>query len=653
MTAPISPAADDPRMPSVRRVGPTNAFVEFPVSEIEQPISARFEQQVRRYPQHIAVKTTTRELTYEALNRAANRVAHALLARRGEVQEPIALLLPHDGQMVAAILGVLKAGKIHVPLDATFPPVRIVTMLEDSGAKLIVTNGELLARARVLAGDSRALLNVDEIDSASPTENFPLAIPPESFAYILYTSGSTGEPKGVVENHRNVLRNVRNFTNSYHVSVDDRVALSGSYGFSGTVTPLYGSLLNGATLLPLNSEDLSGGNLPERLARERVTIIIGVAILRALAEAPRVARQLSHLRWLQHGATALHSRTVELLRRHLAPSCVIVNNLSMTKMKGVCQYVIGGEKTLDSGLVPVGYPFDDVEILLVDEQGDPVGPGDIGEIAVKSRYLAPGYWRKPALTAATFLPDPHDRELRTYRTGDLGRRLEDGSLLVLGRKDSQVKVRGYRVELGEIEAALLDLDVVREAAVLGREDSAGDVRLIAYLVSRSSLPIVEQVRGSLSGRLPEYMVPSTFVLLDALPRNAAGKVDRRSLPPPDLQRPILSQPFVAPRAPIEQTVATIWAELLGVDRVGAHDGFLELGGDSLRATRIVSRVCDTFRVQIPLHVLLESTTVAQMTAAIVERRATDIHDGDLDDLLRTLESAVHDEAASPTPGRTP
>jgi len=287
----------------------------------------------------------------------------------------------------------------------------------------------------------------------------------------------------------------------------------------------------------------------------------------------------------------------------------------------------------------------------------------IGEIAIRSRYGAAGYWRRPDLTQAAFLPDPAGGDERIYRTGDLGRMRSDGCLFHLGRKDFQVKIRGYRVEVAEVETALLELDTVKEAVVVGHEDKRGDPsaplragpsaalrtgkRLVAYIIPAGPrAPTVSELRRLLANKLPDYMVPSAFVMVDRMPLTATGKVDRRALPPPDDTRPALDSPFVAPRTPVEERLAGIWAEVLGLDRVGVHDNFLELGGDSLLATRVISRVLPQFQVKLPLRDLLEASTVAEMGEVIVQNHADKVDKQTLQRILVELEGLSEEEARS-------
>ncbi len=297
-----------------------------------------------------------------------------------------------------------------------------------------------------------------------------------------------------------------------------------------------------------------------------------------------------------------------------------MNSLGATETLTFRWNLIDRETPFSGTNVPVGYAVDDMEVLLLDDAGKEIGFDQIGEIAVKSRYLSPGYWRKPELTAAAFSSAPGEGGKRIYRTGDLGRMLWDGSLEHLGRKDFQVKIRGRRVETAEIELALLRLEAIKEAVVTAREYARGDLRIVAYIVPRTRpRPTVDALRRALRERLPDAMIPSAFVLLDALPLTSNGKVDRRALPVPDQARPPLGNPFVEPRDEIERALAKIWSQILRIERVGVHDDFFDLGGDSLLATQIISRVRDVFRVEVQPRTLFDAPTVAGIGEVI--RRA--------------------------------
>jgi acyl-coenzyme A synthetase/AMP-(fatty) acid ligase/acyl carrier protein len=509
---------------------------------------------------------------------------------------------------------VLKAGKIRVPLAPSFPRDRLAAILDDLPASLIVTNDENLALAKELAGYGRAVINVDALDARLTADNPGLSISPDAYADIFYTSGSTGQPKGVVQNHRNLLHAIMEKTNAFHLCGQDRVSFLGVGRWA-----IYRALLNGAAVYPVDVNQEGLAPLAAWLRQEEITMLTAVAsTFRQFVSTLTGGETFPHLRLIISGAEALNKRDVELYKKHFAEDCILVHSLSSTETGNYRYHLIDNETQITGSLVPVGYAVEGTEVLLLDDDGQPVGFDQIGEIAVKSRFFPMGYWRQPERTAAAFLLDPEDRDARIYRTGDLGRMLPDGCLFHLGRKDFQVKIRGYRVEVAEVEQALLDLDAVKETVVVGREDLPGDQRLVAYLVpSGACVPTVTELRRVLAVKLPDYMVPSAFVMLDALPLTGTGKVDRRALPPPGRTRPALEAEFVAPCTPLEETLAGIWGDLVALDAVGIHDNFFDLGGDSLLATQLLSRTRETFQVEVPLRAFFDAPTVAGLAETLV------------------------------------
>lgn len=625
---------------------PSGLFVEFKKQEIEQSIPGRFEKIVRQYPERLAVKTKDRSLTYGELNQAANRIAHAILAKRGQGSEPIALLLENDASMIAAILGVLKAGKIYVPMDPSLPRARIAHMLEDSQAALLLTDRKNLVSARELAQDESLLMSIDESDAGISTENPALSISPDHLAYIVYTSGSTGQPKGVLQNHRNGLHEAMLYANGLHISPQDRLALLYSCSASQGMKIAFGALLNGAALCPYDLKEEGVGNLAAWLVQEEITICFSIPIVfRQFVGTLTGQEKFPRLRLIQLGSDSVTLREVEGYKKHYSPDTILVVRLGSTEAGTLRRYFCDGDTPLKGKMVPVGYPVEDMEVSLIDGEGKKVGFNRVGEIAVKSRYLSPGYWRMADLTRAKFLPDPNGGDKRIYLTGDLGRMLSDGCLYHLGRKDFQVKVRGYSVEVAEIEMALLSLASIKEAVVVSWEDQSGDQRLVAYLVPNNGFASsVSQLRSFLEDRLSDYMAPSAFVFLDSLPLNPNGKLDRRALPAPAPTRPELDTLFVAPRTSVEETLVRIWAEVLGLDQVGIHDNFLDVGGHSLKATQIISRVIDRFRVELPVKSLFEAPTVAEMAVVITQNQAKKAEKEDVSRTLAELEALSDEEA---------
>jgi amino acid adenylation domain-containing protein len=452
--------------------------------------------------------------------------------------------------------------------------------------------------------------------------NPELSISPDQLAYILYTSGSTGAPKGVVHTHRNLLHDCRNRTNLFHISADDRCSLL-SFGTGQAIKNIFTVLLNGAGLYPLNVKEEGAAHLPGWLIREEITVYESSASLfRSLCDALTGQEQFPRLRLIRLGSEAISRKDVELYRAHFSSDCILVNLLASVEAGSHRCYLIDKETPLTGDLVPVGHAVQDIEVLLLDDAGQDVGCNRVGEIVVRSRYLSPGYWRRPDLTKAAFQSSPDGGPERIYHTGDLGRMLPDGRLEYLGRKDFQAKIRGYGVEVGEVEMALVALDSVKAAVVTAREDASGQRCLVAYVVpSAAPGPTVQELRAALAPKVSDFAMPSAFVMMDALPVLPDGKVNRSALPVPGPDRPELETPLVPPRTPIEETLAEIWAEVLGVARVGIRDNFLELGGNSLQASRLAVRIIRAFGVELPLPSLYQAATVEEMAAIIAQHPA--------------------------------
>jgi amino acid adenylation domain-containing protein len=493
-------------------------------------------------------------LTYAELDEWANRIASSILARRGEAQEPVGLPIEQGASSIAAILGALKAGKIYVPLDPSYPHTRLAHMLDWAGAGLVVTDSESAGFAGSLVDGRSDLLVVDRLGDAGDGRRLGLRISPDDVAYIFFTSGSTGEPKGVFDSHRNVLHNIRRYTNALAIGSDDRLTLLQSCAFSGSVSSLFGALLNGATTYPFTLAKEGPGRLAELLIRERLTMYHSVpAIFRSF---PTGGGRFPDLRVIRLEGDRASSLDVELYRRHFDPACVLANGLGTTET-GLCrQFLIDAGTGVGVGILPVGYPVTDMEVVLLDDDGGEVEAGERGEIAVRSRYLALGYWRRPDLTEAAFLPDPAGGPERIYRTGDMGRLRPDGCLAYLARKDFQLKVRGHRVDVAEVESALIAVEGVRDAVVTTRERAGGEAELAAYVVPADAIPLdAGRLRRELAHVLPDHLVPTRFVQLEALPLNGSGKIDRKAL---RALEEIAREPGRPPGDPLERQLVQIW-----------------------------------------------------------------------------------------------
>jgi amino acid adenylation domain-containing protein len=604
------------------QVRPANSFNEFRKEEIEQSIPDRYEKIVRLNLNRLAVKTRNVTLSYLQLNQIANRVARTVLSLCGEGQEPVALWLDHDAPMIAAILGTLKAGKICVPLDPSYPRDRLVFILENCQAQLLVTNSQNFTTASKLSQHVRHLINLDEIDGNPSSENLGLSISPDTLAYILYTSGSTGQPKGVIHNHRNVIHNAMRYANGCSIHEEDRVTLLASLGTGQGTPTAFSALLNGATLYPFNIREEGIGNLAKWLMTEEITVYISApTVFRHFVATLTGEERFPQLRMIRLGAEQIRISDVDLYKRYFSPHCIFGVFLSATETGNFSQYFIHKDTEITGKIVPVGYAVKDMEILLLDETGQEVSENQPGEIAVRSRYLSPGYWRNSDLTRAAFILDPAGGDKKTYRTGDLGRMRPDGCLEHLGRKDFRVKIRGFSIELEEIEAALRSSPVVREIIVDVRKDESQDDRLIAYVVPmHGQTPTVSEIRNYLKEKLPDYMIPSAFVFLETLPLTPTGKLDRRALSNPDQSRPRLDTAFVAPHDPMELQLTKIWERVLGIQPIGVKDNFFDLGGNSLRAVQLITQIERLSGKPIPPALLFRSPTIAQLASILREEK---------------------------------
>ncbi|MCP4405725.1 MAG: AMP-binding protein [bacterium] len=603
-----------------RDVGST--FIRFEKAAVEQSISIRFEQQVEKYPHHLAISVQHYSLTYDQLNKAANRIARAIAAQPVDHRKPIALLFKHDVLAIVSMLGTLKTGSFYVILDPSMPQTRLIRLLEDSQTGLIVTTNEHFSEAASLVNlfSQRAcrILNIDENRHNFSDENLEIAILPHAYACIIYTSGSTGQPKGVIQTHRTILHTIWFQTNRDQTCSDDRLILVSSLSFGLSIDTVFGALLNGATVFLYDCRGQGVIGLARCLLDKEITAYVSVPTLFRHFIATLTGEELfPRLRLIRLCGETVHRQDVELFKRHFSLNCSFTVSLATTEASTSCRYVINRETEISGNVVPSGYATEDKDVLFLDDDGRPVGLNQVGEIAVGSCYLSPGYWNDPELTRPKYLPDPEGGDKRIYLTGDLGRMRPDGCIEHLGRKDFQVKIRGYRVVLTEVEAALYCLEMINEAVVTAHEYESGDTYLVAYIVpSRLPAPTVTELRRILAETLPDYMIPTRFVFLETLPLTPTGKVDRQALPEPEHTRPELHTAFVPPRTSVEKTMAAIWTEVLNLEEVGIHDNFFALGGHSLLATRVISRICGTLKIDLSLRSLFEAPTVARLAKGI-------------------------------------
>ena len=620
---------------------PAGSFQRFEKNEIEQSIPERFEKQVEKYSDRIAISDGERKITYEQFNKDANRIARSILELRGGNSEPIALLLEHGFHSIVGIYGVLKAGKFYIPLEPSYPYARIAYMLEDSQAQLIVTDSKNLDMAKQLSGGSTRIIVIDEIKPEVSDENPGISISPDSLAYIIYTSGSTGRPKGVFNNHRNLLHIVMRCTNEMSICPDDRFSFIRSYSFNGALKDIYCSLLNGASIHPFDLKEQGFMGLAEWLIREEVTIYISVVTsFRQMVSILTGNERFPNLRLIYVGGEMVTKRDFELYKKYMKDAGIFSCGLGTSETSSAAHFFSDRDSEIEGSVMPIGYSLEDTEVFIVDENHKRLDPDKIGEIAIKSKYNALGYWRKPEETKKAFLPEAEGGS--TYLTGDLGVMTPDGCLIHKGRKDQQVKVRGHRIETAEIEMALTSMENIKDSVVIVREDKHGYQRLIAYVIPhKQPAPNVSEIRRFLLQKLPDYMIPSAFVFMESFPVAHSTKLDYRSLPDPPKTRPELENIFVPPKMPLEERLAEIWSQFLSLDEIGIHDNFFDLGGHSLMATQVISKISNEFDVEMPLKSFFETPTLKELALFIAQNRA---ENDDIQKLLSELEAISDDEA---------
>ncbi|MDH2406983.1 amino acid adenylation domain-containing protein, partial [Bradyrhizobium sp. SSUT18] len=590
----------------------------------EQCIHELFEAQVRRAPDAVAVVCEGERVSYGELNARANRLAHHLVGLGVKPDQPVAICLERSVAMVVGLLAVLKAGGAYLPLDPAYPSARLRQLLNDAAPRLLLAD----AAGRAALGCD-ALLDLTVIDLATATPawaNLPesnpdpraLGLTSRHLAYVIYTSGSTGTPKGAQSEHRAIINRLIWMQNAYALKATDVVLQKTPFGFDVSAWEFFWTLLQGARLaLAPPDAHKDPDALVDLIITQRITTVHFVpSMLVSFLDAKGVEHCRS-LRRLVCSGEALAAASVHKVRRVLPWTGL--HNLYGPTEAAIDVTAWSCPEEFDGAIVPIGRPIANTRVYLLDGHAEPVPFGAVGELYIGGAGVARGYLNRPELTAERFIASPFVEGDRLYRTGDLARYLPDGNLAFLGRNDEQVKIRGFRIEPGEIAARLVEHPFVRDAVVVAQQDRTGEQRLVGYVVcaleagsdALDGAELAGTLRAHVSARLPDYMVPAAFVRLAALPLTANGKLDRNALPMPE-DAAYARAAYEPPRGETETALATIWAELLGLARVGRHDNFFELGGHSLLAVRLLSRVSQALGVALPLMTLFAKPVLADL-----------------------------------------
>jgi len=580
-----------------------------------------FEEQVQRTPNAVAVVFEDQQLTYQQLNTRANHLAHYLrsLGVGGDVL--VGLCVERSLEMVVGLLGILKAGGAYVPLDPNYPQERLAFMLEDAQISVLLTQQSLVDRlpehqAKLVCLDTDAGLF-----SQSSQENLICGVQVNNLAYVIYTSGSTGQPKGVALNQLGLCNLILWQLQNTTISTGAKTLQFAPISFDVSFQEIFTTWFSGGTLFliteELRREPVALLGFLEQKAIER--LFVPFVALQQLAEVAVDSKLVnSHLREIITAGEQLQITPAISQWFSKLNDCTLHNHYGPSETHVVTTFTLTNSVDTWSLLPPIGQPIANAQIYILDKYLQPVPIGVPGELYIGGVCLARGYLNRPELTQEKFISNPFDKlgESKLYKTGDLARYLPLGNIEYLGRIDNQVKIRGFRIELGEVEAALSQHSDVQASCVIPREDTPGDKRLVAYLVANQDCtPTISELRQFLKAKLPEYMIPNAFVMLESLPLTPSGKVDRRALPAPDLYSEITDK-YVAPRTPIEELLAQIWAQVLKVEAVGIYDNFFELGGHSLLATQLVSRIRNILKVELPLRELFATATLGELALVI-------------------------------------
>jgi amino acid adenylation domain-containing protein len=594
-------------------INPSIEYTYFERSEIEQSIPLRFDNIIRRFPNKTALKSNNQAFTYKQLDDRCNMVALYILKTVKDSEETsvqgsnIILLFGHNISMIIAILSSLKSGKTYVPVDPDFPINRIVSILNDSNSRIIITESRYvelatqisnLADNGVIVIDIEAIGNYFVVNDLLIQKSFP---DKNDICYVLYTSGSTGNPKGVCQTHRNVLHFIQVYTNALKINCDDNLSMLSNYHFDASVMSIYGGLLNGATICLYDIKNKGIDGLSDYIISNNISIYHSTpSIYRSLLNAQNKDIIYESVRLVVLGGESTKKNDFDLFKKYFNDDCIMINGLGPTESTVTLQYFMNKSTRIKSEIIPVGYPVENTKVFIIKNENEIARVYEQGEIVYQSDYLALGYLNDEEKTKKVFPDNLLGDGKRCYKSGDIGRILSNGMIEFTGRNDSQFKIRGIRVEIGDIESKLKQIPYIIDAVVLPQTINETTV-LIAYIVSNLSENKTFDIKNRLRKELPDYMIPNHFIRIDELPLNQNGKIDKNklmtfytnSLHNVDLYRPLESK--------TEQELGLMWQNLLNVEKIGAEDNFFDVGGHSLMLFKLKKQILERFGIDIPMN----------------------------------------------------
>ena len=586
----------------------------------EGSLAACFESIAKAYSSRTALVSDGGRASYEQLNSSANRIAHALLARRIAPEGRVAILMRYEPPLIAAVLAVVKTPLIAVVLRPTDPGDQLRQVVDHTDAEVILTDRQHRQLACELADSRRSVIEFDDYATQGPAHDPNIRISADSVAMLAYSSGTTGPPSTVMMTHRQFIEDSVRLSRGLQILHEDRIAQFAAINTGSGVKSSLLALLNGATLFPFAVDEKGLGGLGQWLREQEITVTLWpTSTFRAFTKTLADGLQFRAMRIVRVGGETTTSEDFAAFRKHFSPRCIFVHHFASTEVGNIAQLCLSHDTVVGRGRLPVGQACDGVEIAIEDEHGNDVRRGDVGEVVVRGNKLARGYWRDPALTRMRFPQGATADKPRVFRGGDLGRLNGEGLLEYVGRKDTQVKIRGFRVILSDVEEAVRSLPTVKDAAVCAQEDPGRGARIVAYVVLNAGMSKpASALRRDLRSRLPDHMIPSAFVALDALPLTTSGKVDRQKL----MQiKPSYVAGVKPPLGPTETVLAAIWCEELDLPGVDRDDDFFSLGGDSLQAAALQARIHETFGVRLDFGVFANHSTLAELAAAVDRSRA--------------------------------